>query len=172
MYAYVFSSLRSVASVLVLATKIQEIPEMLESMTEFLRNEPEENFSNTSFEEVSDVPLTLNDKAIASFKKKTEKFPGLYATGKAGQHEFNFLYVLGQLLTNAAMVFGSKEAENPELTSPARKFYAIWGSHREMNARNIVHKFAGRKTGDTKRALILRMTASVNVMKKEVLPLL
>ena len=156
MYTYAFSSLRSVASVMVLATKIQEIPEMLEMMIEFLREEPEENFSNTSFEEVSDVPMTLNDKALASFKNKTEKFPGLYATGKAGQPEFNFLYVLGQLLTNAVMVFNAHETDKPELNGPARKFYAIWGSHKKMNARSLIDTFSGRKTGDTKRSLFLK----------------
>ena len=172
MYLYTFSYLRRMATMFLIGTKIQEIPAMLEVMAKFLQEEPEENFSVTSFEEVKDVPLTLNDKALKSFKEKTSKYPDLYATGKAGQKDFNFLYVLGQLLTNAALVFNLREQENQKIQKASNIFYKIWGSHDEMNARSLVHKYSGKKIGETARTLILRMNASINFINKRVLPLL
>jgi hypothetical protein len=172
MYLYIFSSLQRMATMLLIGTKIREIPDMLEVMVKFLQEEPEENFSVTSFEEIKNVPLTLNDKALDSFKDKTSTYPGLYATGKAGQKDFNFLYVLGQLLTNAALVFSFHEQNSPKIQEASNRFYEIWGSHDEMNARSLVHKYSGEKTGETIRSLILRMKASITLINKRVLPLL
>jgi len=164
--------LRKIALVLSFSTDIRKVPDMLEAMSKFLEEEPIENFSATSFHEVENVPLTLNEKAVESFKKTLSKFPTIYESGKSGQKDFNFLYALGQLLTQIALVLNSYELKNPKLQHPVKLFYQHWGSYNEMNARSLVDKFAGKDPGEVKRSLLLRLTASANLIKKEVFPLL
>jgi hypothetical protein len=174
--------LKRVALVILGATDLKTIADMFSVMEKFLSEEPDKGFKNAPFMDTKDVPLTLTDETLQAFKEKTSKFPDLYKTGLTYEGEekdrkalpFNFLYSLGQLLSKTAISFEAHalvdKPTDVNFQRSARKFYWIWGSHREMNARNLVDKYAGQDTSRTKRAIMTRLTASTNLFEKEILP--
>jgi hypothetical protein len=171
MHIQISASLKSLASTILGTTNIKDVPKMLSLLEKFLREEPEEDFESTSFRGVTDVPLTLKEKAVEHFKEKTSEFPYLYETGHAGEPVLNFLYTLGQLLTKTALIFEiNDKPDDPHFQKSVRKFYAIWGSYREMNARSLVNKYAGQSTPKVKREVLMKLVASINLIENEIVP--
>lgn len=156
------------------ATKIEDIPEILQLLVDFLKKEPEENYSTSSFEDL-EVPLTLSSEAVTRFKSLTNKFPSMYISGLFPDKEkapFNLVYIIGQVLTNIAMVLEYLNMHNTEEASHINALYHIWGSMENMNARSLVNKYKNKSTGDAKKALISKLEASIRIVKEEIIPLL
>ena len=99
------SYLKRVSYFFVLATKPQDIPEILKCFVKFLKEEPVENFESTSFEDVvkgsaKRLPLTLNEKALKDLKIIMAPYPSVLSAGILPEtSSMNFLYILGQFLT-------------------------------------------------------------------------
>jgi hypothetical protein len=156
------------------STKIEDIPEILLLLADFLKKEPNESFLGTSIGKDLEVPLTLTPEAEKRFKEKTEKYPFIYNSGNVKKWftSFNMLYTIGEVLTQISMPIEALNMKKPELGYHIEALYHIWDSMENMSARGLVEKFKNHSTGDTKRVLISKLKASAETIKSEILPLL
>lgn len=156
------------------STKIEDIPEILLLLADFLKKEPNESFLGTSIGKDLEVPLTLTPEAEKRFKEKTEKYPFIYNSGNVKKWftSFNMLYTIGEVLTQIAMPLEALNMKSPELEYPINALYHIWGSMGHMNAKSLVDRFKNKSAGDAKKVLISKLEASAETIKKEIVPLL
>lgn len=154
------------------STKVEEIPEILQLLADFLKKEPLKNFTY-HFGDLK-VPFTLIPGPGSSeehFKTFTEKFPSIYKSGLFPEKEkapINLIYVIGQVLTNIAIVleYLNMGTESKELKSQINSVYEIWGSMRHMNARKLVDKYKNESAEHVKTDLISNLEASAKIIKK------
>jgi len=171
------SNLRRISMVLKWATKVDDIPEMFKIMAEFLKKEPDENFSY--FDE---IPLNMNDKAFKTFEEMMAKFPEIINAGRAQtkreQTPVNFLITLGQMLVRVAWTFSLySDAYVPKLKEKYKaivplieNLHQIWGSFKEMNATALAGNYYNKSTADTKKSLIQRLEDSATLVREKILP--
>jgi hypothetical protein len=171
------SDLRRISLILKWATKVDDIPEMFQIMAEFLKKEPDKNFSY-----YDELPLNMNDEAFSTFEKMMAKFPEVVSAGKAQtkreQTPVNFLITLGQMLVRVAWTFAPYiDAYVPKLIEKYKNIvplienlHKIWGSFNEMNATALAGKYQNKSIPDTKRSLIQRMESSASLIRKKILP--
>jgi hypothetical protein len=151
--------------------KIEEIPEILQLLADFLKKEPIENFTTSIFGELH-VPLSLNPEAEEHFKVATEKFKFIHTGGQyKWMNLFNFIYATGQVLTNIVERLESLTIKyNPQLEMHLKSLYHLWGSMDQMNAQSLVNKYKNKSNKDAMMLLISKLEASAEIIKKEVLP--
>jgi len=164
------SHLRRLSFLLVLATKIQDIPDIIKRFVKFLKEEPEENFKSTPFEEGSEIlcsnaekflPFTLNEKALKNIKKIMAPYPSVISAGiLPGTPTMNFLYILGQFLTNITLVLESKFGDESWL----KELFKVWGAREKMNARALVDEYSGKDPSTVKRDLIKKLNESSKII--------
>jgi hypothetical protein len=169
----IFFILRRIAYVEV-NKKIKTTPKKLQLIVDFLKREPIDNFILESYvsplkqKEIT-LPLTMNEKAIKSFKEITSEYPDLYKAGQAGQTKFNLIYAIGQLLTDIATLFNIYSLQEKDIVS-MDKIFKIWGSQKDMNGRALSHKYNKKTNLETKKSLLLKLEKSINILKNEIIP--
>lgn len=156
--------------------KIKLLPKKLQLMANFLKKEPISNFISEPYVSPHDkkpvnLPLTMNEKAIESFKKQTSEFPDLYKSGKAGQSDFNFIYATGQLLTDIATLFDIYYMqEKNSIQSDLKKLFKIWGSHKKMNGRALSQEYHSKSNENAKENILLKLNKTIDLLKEEIIP--
>jgi hypothetical protein len=163
------SHLRRVAFLYVLATKPEDIPDIMKRFVKFLKEESDEDFESTPFEDVPEkgkvnIPLTLNDKAFSRLKEEMSPYPGVIKQGilPGSRDIISFLNVLGQFLTNISILLESPS--NPENEPWVESLYKIWGTRSDMSARGLAHKYTGQKTHEVKSNLISKLNDSIKIL--------
>jgi hypothetical protein len=161
------SYLKRVAFLYVLATKPQDIPDILKRFVKFLKEEPVENFETIPFEDLvkaskKNVPLTLNEKALKKLKEIMEPYPSVLSAGilPESRTTMNFLNILGQFLTLITLVLESKFENKPWL----KDLFKIWGSRENMNARALVDKYSDKNSSTVKKDLIEKLNESIKII--------
>jgi tRNA nucleotidyltransferase/poly(A) polymerase len=155
------------------ATKMEQIPEMFRAMAGFLKKEPDENFSF-----FHNIPLSVNEKALASFEKAMSKFPEVVSSGKAQTTPLNFVITTGQMLTNIAMILDLyANHPSPELRekyknlkSPIDEFFKLWGSYKKMNVTLLAQEYKNKSVKETKNSLIEKLDKSTDIVENKILP--
>jgi hypothetical protein len=160
------SYLKRVSYFFVLATKPQDIPEILKCFVKFLKEEPVENFESTSFEDVvkgsaKRLPLTLNEKALKDLKIIMAPYPSVLSAGILPEtSSMNFLYILGQFLTVITFVLETKFEKEPWLKS----LFKIWGNREKMNARALVDEYSGKNSSAVKKEITGKLNESLKII--------
>ena len=155
------------SSMFMLATKLQDIPDILKCFIKFLKEESVENFESTPFEDITSakhVPLTLNEKALKNLKKIMAPYPSVLSAGITPESPItvNFLYILGQFLTVMTLILETKYEKEPWL----KDLFKIWSSRQSMNARALVDKYYGKDPSTVKKDLIEKLNESVKIISK------
>jgi len=156
--------------------KIKLLPKKLQLIADFLKKEPISNFISELYisprnERSVIIPLTMNKKAIESFKKQTSEFPDLFKAGQAGQSDFNLIYMIGQLLTDMAMLFDIYYLqEKDSIQTDLKKLYKIWGSHKKMSGRALSQEYHLKKNIEAKKSILLKLNQTINLLKEEIIP--
>lgn len=156
--------------------KIKTLPKKLQLIADFLKKEPIENFISESYvstlrEKEVTIPLTMNKRAIESFKSITSEFPDLYKAGQAGQSDLNLIYTLGQLLTDMATLFNIYSLqESDSIETSLNKMFQIWGSQKNMNSRSLSRKYHQKSNLEAKTSLVSKLEKSINILKNEIIP--
>jgi hypothetical protein len=171
------SSLMTIATLLKISTDKERIPEMLRALADYLKEEPDENFIHGTFNSYTsegkiDLPLTLNDSALKSLETKISEFPDIIRSGKAGIPQFNFIYMLGQLLANIAMIFESHHVMKKTIIPHVDEFFKLWGSFHQMNGLSLSQKYRDKSNSAAKQDLISKLNESAKIIETNILPVL
>jgi hypothetical protein len=160
------SYLKRVSYLFVLATKLQDIPDILKRFVKFLKEESLENFESIPFEDVVKgskqvVPLTLNEKALKDLKKIMAPYPSVLSAGILPESSsMNFLNILGQFLTVITFVLETKF----EKESWLKELFKIWGAREKMNARSLVDEYSGKNSSAVKKDLTEKLNESLKII--------
>ena len=167
------SKLKFIVAVLKIATDKEQIPKMLRALANFLEEEPDENFIHGTFDSPSGgktaLPLTLNDHALKTLEEKISEFPDIIKSGKAGYSKLNFIYMLGQLLTNIAMIFDLHRVTKKAIIPHVDEFFKIWGSFHQMNGVSLTHKYRDKSNSDAKHDIISKLKESADIIETKIL---
>lgn len=170
------SKLFLIATTLKWATDIENVPEMFRALAEFLKSEPDENFS--LFDE--EVPLSVNEKALHSLQKATSKFPEVIEIGKAQSKRFNsslnVIITIGQILSTVSIIFDfyanpikeNLKEKYKNVAPLVKQFDEIWGSH--MNATQLAEQYTKKDTKESKTDLAKKLNKSADLIEKRILP--
>lgn len=174
------SKLKFIVAVLRIATNKEQIPEMFRILADFLKNEPDENFNHSSYEDLEHIvhtpskekinlPLTLNESAMKTLETRLSKFPDIIQSGKIKKTELNFIYMIGQLLTRIAFVFDT-HSQVKGIVPHIDEFFKIWGSYDQMNASSLANKYRNKETTYAKHDLISKLEKSADLVDTKILP--
>jgi hypothetical protein len=167
---FISSHLKRIASFIVLATNLHDIPDIMKRFVSFLKEETADDFETTLFDERGDIlsnavkkssknlPLTLKDPALKKFKEIMAPYPSILSAGTLPKSStVNFLYILGQFLTVITLILESKFEKEPWL----KDLFKIWGSRERMNARSLVDEYSDKNTSTVKKNLIEKLNDSL-----------
>ena len=160
------SYLKRVSYLLVLATKPQDIPDILKRFVKFLKEEPVENFKSSLFEDIvkgsaKHIPLTLNEKALKDLKEIMAPYPSVLSAGIVPESSsMNFLNILGQFLTVITFVLETKFEKEQWL----KELFKIWGTREKMNARSLVDEYSGKNPSTVKKDLTEKLNESLKII--------
>ena len=160
------SYLKRVSYLLVLATKPQDIPDILKRFVKFLKEEPVENFKSSPFEDIvkgsaKHIPLTLNEKALKDLKEIMAPYPSVLSAGIIPESSsMNFLNILGQFLTVITFVLETKFEKEQWL----KELFKIWGTREKMNARSLVDEYSGKNPSTVKKDLTEKLNESLKII--------
>jgi hypothetical protein len=156
---------------MVLATKPEEISKIFTCFFDFLKNEPDKNFSTTSFEntvkgpKLINIPLTLNEEAQEKLKSTMAPYKMVLQHGiLPGSSVINYINVLGQFLSNIVLSLELR----PQSQEIAEKLFKIWGSRDSMSARGLTNKLKNQSTSEAKSSLIKALNVSIHTLAQSV----